>query len=225
MFNTLVVSPCHDSVNTKLHNLLQMTIIPYILSKGIWDLTYLECDSAIRDVVHSNMESKGILIHGHGHGGSVSGHDSQPIFDTGDTGLPIYMDMLEGKIMYSMSCNTGDLLGPKMVNEYGGLAFAGFDDYPPCGESEKYQRTLPFFWLRLLDGYTVGEAYSMAMYNYDYWIDWYNNAEPPPDQPGKYKAAAYTLTRLMDHFVVFGNMDARLVQYKQTDNQQVTINV
>ena len=113
-----------------------------------------------------------------------------------------------------------------MIDEYGGLAFAGYDDFPPSGDGPKYQRTTLHFWKRLLDGYTVGQAEQAMHDNYDYWIDWYYNTDPPDTAPpGFYRAQAKTLEKLKGMFVVFGDKQARLINYNKTDESNLEVNI
>jgi len=226
----ILISSKYDSVTTKLNNLMHSYLIPYLVSKGKWDMTIIEGEDDRAENIYPTMEAnefKGVYITGHGGYFSISGHPDEPTeeFPNGRNHYIFYsnnpqsgMEYLEDKIVYALSCYTGVLLGPSAVNVYGCKSYAGYDDKCYAGESQKYIDTIMEYWYSLADGLTTGEAYQRTIDNYNYWIDYYIST----GEASKY----LVLIHNRDCFVLLGDTDVRLIDDKKiTDMENFNIGV
>lgn len=127
------------------------------------------------------------------------GHGSPAIY-TGDAEEPIFTteecDRLATRVVYLLSCLTGQLLGPEIIKQ-GALAYAGFNiswtwmsDSGTDGDPYEDIYALCFWesanelWMALLDGAIFEDAVKASVAKYDEWIDYwfYDNPEDPLSQ-------------------------------------------
>lgn len=116
-----------------------------------------------------NRRPKFILLNGHGSSDLVTGQDNEVIIKVGDN-----EELLIDKIVYALSCKTGQILGPKSV-QAGAVSYIGYkEDFNFWGNSTYSARLLSdpraklFFnpsnqiGISLLKGHTVEYACKKA---------------------------------------------------------------
>ena len=128
-------------------------------------------------------------IYGFGHGSETvfTGDSEQIIFDTTNVGI------LEGRIIYLLSCLTANQLGPA-IRDVGALGYAGFDiswtwmaeentDGDPYEDkyAEGFYRSANKLWESIIDGRNLTDASFDSVEKYNAWIDYWlyqNNQDP-----------------------------------------------
>ena len=207
-----IISPCHDTANLYVHNWMEPYLVPML---DPWELHKFYCEEA-RGLYHvfpdfEVYHPKGLFEHGHGSTNSITGHNSYAVWALWGGG-PQYMPLLEDKIVYFISCYTGQGLGPAMVSEYGARAYMGYDDLCYVGYGGRWKECLLEPWIALVEGCTVGEAYQRGIDMYNWWID---------------QTGYEHLIHNRDHFVMFGDTDARLLEeeYVPTDSFSTYIGI
>jgi len=203
----MIVSPHYDGATNTIHIWMQYYVLPTAQNSDLWDLIYIEGEDAMPANVHDackQFDPKGLFHQGHGSPDTMCGHNGTQIWRTYSTG-PLYLPLLAGKIMYFFSCNSGQVLGPLIINEYNGRAWMGFDDSPsltPYGMSFIFAEP----WIALMEGDSVGTAVQRTIDLYNYWIDYALSH----GQSG----TASQLIFNRDCFVVFGDLTAKLIEPK-----------
>jgi len=170
-----------------LHHVLQ-----YAQSKG-FNTIDLSAEQANKDPIYATIDQHDpASFYGFGHG--------SPTTYTGDSEEPVFTcdecDKLSGRIIYLLSCLTGQLLGPEIMRQ-GALAYAGFniswtwlsdsgtdgdpyeDIYARC-----FWESANELWIAVCDGVEFHEAIQRSIDKYNEWIDYwfYDNPEDPSSQ-------------------------------------------
>lgn len=187
--------------------------VDYTNEKQMWNATDISKEDAVQPVIYDelNTTNQG-AVYGFGHGGvsCFTGDTEEPVFTKSEA------YMLNERIVYLLSCMTGQELGPAIINQ-GGEAFAGFvqewkwvsanpggDPYNDCYACCFYD-SANVLWFTLADGNTFGEAVEASIDKYDYWISyWFESKNMYAD----------TIIGLLAHdrdiLVALGNMEAKL---------------
>lgn len=148
------------------------------------------------------------------------GHGNDCVF-TGDTERAIFTcdecSILQGQIVYLLSCLTGNGLGPAIIDN-GGRAYAGYiiswtwmGVGAPEGDpyDDKYAHgffeSANEFWLSIIDHKTVQQAYQDSIDKYNEWIDYWTDSNDPD--------AANAIKWLIhdrDGLIILGDLNASL---------------
>jgi len=186
--------------------------IPYAQTKNLWTINQALTNNCNRSNVHSLTSQhapKGIFEADHGNHHSIASQvTGEKVWATYDP--MFYQSNAAGKIIYFLSCETGEYLGPWLVDTCGALAFAGFTENVHVNTSTAFRQCLGEFWVALCDGDTVGVAKQRTLDMYDYWIGITGSAN---------------LTYDREHFMVYGDMDETLYTHDVvTDTYGLHIN-
>ena len=93
--------------------------------KGDLIVIDLKKNKASRKLVESYLDKKApniVIFNGHGNSISVTGHDDEILIEAGKNS-----HLLEDKIVYMRSCDSGKILGPQAIKE-GAKAFIGYSE-------------------------------------------------------------------------------------------------
>jgi len=166
--------------------------VQYAQAKGLWNITDLSGEQVNKTNVYEAIDRDDpFSFYGFGHG--------SPSIFTDDSELPLFTttecSKLSGRIVYLLSCLTGQQLGPAIIQN-GALAYAGFNvswtwlsvsgtDGDPY--DDRYARcfweSANELWIALCDGEEFHDAVQRSVDKYNEWIDyWYNNPEDPESQ-------------------------------------------
>lgn len=107
----IVTRPQHD-VTTRYISTWAEEIIAFAKQKGV-EVIDLVRDKASRKELEGRIKKlmpKLIFLNGHGSDGSVTGHDNEILVS-----IDTNHNILEGKITYALSCNSGRVLGPRVA--------------------------------------------------------------------------------------------------------------
>ena len=165
---------CHHGYYAMQH------VVDYANEIGRWNITDVQKTDANKDGIWAAIEESdpASLFHfGHGNDCVTTGDSEQPVWVCGDCAN------LAGRIVYFMSCLTANGLGPSIINDCGGKAYAGFNvswtwlANDTNGDPYEDPFAYPFFesamelWIGLLDGLTFGEAIQRSYDKYTEWIE------------------------------------------------------
>lgn len=187
--NMMFIRPknCHDCGNG--YNGLNH-VVQYAQNKGLWNIIDLSADEANKDPVYqaiNNTDPFGIYGFGHGSDCRYTGDLEEDIFTCSECGN------LNGRIIYLLSCLTGNSLGPAIIQN-GGAAYAGYniswtwitegttegdpyiDKYGKC-----FWESGNELWIALCDGYEFMEAIDKIIEKYNQWIDYWFYTNPDDD--------------------------------------------
>ncbi|MEK7083787.1 MAG: hypothetical protein AAB932_00975 [Patescibacteria group bacterium] len=119
----IVTRPQHDMTTTYLSSWAG-EIIDFAKKKGVevYDLVREKANKAEFEGRVKKIKPEAVFLNGHGSDDSVAGHDNNPIVSAEDNHT-----ILNDKITYALSCNSGKKLGPKVV-ENGATAYIGYSD-------------------------------------------------------------------------------------------------
>lgn len=119
----IVTRPEHD-LTTKYISLWAEEIINLARKKGI-KVVDLKRDKANKLELSGRIKKlspRALFINGHGNESCVTGHDNEVLIQDGDN-----QDLLKGKIIYAVSCKSGDVLG-RSASELKGTVYIGYKD-------------------------------------------------------------------------------------------------
>jgi len=152
-----------------------------------WDVTDLYGDEATREKIEETLETVDpLFFHAVGHGdvNVYTAQRKEVVFVACEND-----DLLAGRVTYLLSCKTGAVLGPSIVNK-GGTAYLGYRDVfgwivkePHDPATDEYARA--FMELTntiasaLLRGRTAREAYDAGIATADRWIDYWSRSDDP----------------------------------------------
>lgn len=212
------ICPKYDSATNALYFIFTQYVIPYAQDKE-WTILQSLSYSATNDIVHPIMreyDPKGLFEGGHGSNWAISGQNGSMLWWAQ---WHKRMTEMRGKIVYLYSCYTGAWLGPWMVSEWKALSYLGFDDEAWIGTSQHYKECAGEPWIALIDGDKISEAYQRTIDKYNYWIQYLLDN-------GQTSSASH-LIHNRDHFVTFGNQNAKLITGNKIidDTETFTINV
>lgn len=183
MNSSLVMRPNYERATEYLYH----WSVPYIrksqqLGTSVTDLAG---DNASRaQFVQSVQNNKLLVMQGHGSETTLTGQHYEPILEMQDEGA-----MLEGKVIYALSCLTGAQLAQYEVNNNGVVCFLAyyeeFQFYTKTGATPLNDTAAtPFFksshafWGAMLEGKTTGEAYAISQSEFQKYIaEWQQSAD------------------------------------------------
>jgi hypothetical protein len=180
---------------------LRVTRITRVGMKPVYDLV----------VSHNhNFIANGIVAHNCGHGSPIefTGQYVRTIFYACDS------RELAGRVVYLLSCETGQRLGPDIISK-GGRAYVGYTEdfgfYTPASNrpedvmndpmSRAFFEPVVTLLNALADGRTVGDAHRASLARWNYWIDYWSR------QPGGSRIVAL-LVHDRDAQVLLGDASA-----------------
>jgi hypothetical protein len=160
--------------------------IYYMRSRGLI-VDDLEGDRARRQpVLDSLSRNDSVFFCGVGHGNeqTFTGQWKERIWWVCDC------KELKDRVIYLLSCLTGQGLGSDMVNNKGARAYIGYKVEFTWIQAQVQDPLLDpygraFFepvleiYKNLADGKTVGEAYLASMDKWNYWIDYWSKSDDP----------------------------------------------
>lgn len=210
----IVTRPQHD-VTTKYLSSWAGEIIDFARKKGIevCDLAREKANRAEFEGRVKKIKPEAVFLNGHGNDDCVTGHDNNPIVSIKEN-----HNILNGKISYALSCNSGKKLGPKVV-ESGATAYIGYsDEFVFMGDSNYVHRPIddpkakPFMeasnqvMISLLKGNSAKDASerSKRKFKDNYTRFSSSNADPDSLQSAQY------LWWNMRNQVCLGDTDAKL---------------
>jgi len=119
----IVTRPQHD-VTTKYLSVWAGEVINFAKEKRIEVFDLFKNKANKKDFVGrvKKLQPDVIFLNGHGDDSSVAGYDNEKLVEVGDN-----HDILHGAITYALSCNSGRILGPKVV-ENNKAAYIGYKD-------------------------------------------------------------------------------------------------
>jgi hypothetical protein len=170
MSSILITRPKHDGATRYLFYWAEK-IIGLAKQKGIKILDLKEKRANKKEFVSimSKMKPLLIFLNGHGADDRVNGHNDEILIKAGEN-----EDLLKNKIVYTLSCRSGNDLGPKSINA-GTLSYVGYnDDFVFIWDEDKLTRPLEdktaelflgpsnYVVESLLKGHTVDESYKRS---------------------------------------------------------------
>lgn len=119
----IVTRPQHD-ITTRYLSSWAGEIISFAKQKGVevCDLAREKADKNEFEGRVKKLKPEVIFLNGHGSDDCVTGHDNHPLVNVQEN-----YNILNNKITYALSCNSGKNLGPKVV-ESGATAYIGYSD-------------------------------------------------------------------------------------------------
>ena len=119
----IVTRPQHD-VTTRYLSSWAGEIIDFAKKKGV-EVCDLAKEKANKNELEGRVKKlkpEAIFLNGHGNDDCVTGHDNKVMVSVQEN-----YNILNNKITYALSCNSGKELGQKVV-ENGGAAYIGYSD-------------------------------------------------------------------------------------------------
>lgn len=123
MKTILFTRPEHDSTTHYLSHWSKESIV-LAESKGIKILD-LNREKAVKSEVENRLTKFSpdlVVLNGHGNENMVTGHKNEPLIIAENN-----ENLLQGKIIYAISCRSAKNLGPKSVHA-GAINYSGYDD-------------------------------------------------------------------------------------------------
>ncbi len=119
----IITRPQHD-VTTRYLSSWAGEIIDFAKKKGIdvYDLVKEKANRAEFEGRVKKIKPEAVFLNGHGSDDCVTGHDNSVLVSVKEN-----HEILNNKITYALSCNSGKKLGPKVV-ENGNAAYIGYSD-------------------------------------------------------------------------------------------------
>ena len=119
----IVTRPQYDTT-TKYLSVWAAEVIDFAKKKGIEVVDLLKDKANKKDFTGRVKKLKPdiIFLNGHGDDDCVTGHDQETLVEAGHN-----HDILHGVITYALSCNSGKILGPKVV-ENNQATYIGYED-------------------------------------------------------------------------------------------------
>jgi len=150
--------------------------VPYIrksqqLGTSVTDLA---ADDATRaKFVESVQDNKLLVMQGHGSETTLTGQHYEPILEMIDEGA-----LLEGKVIYALSCRTGAELAQYEVDNNGAACYIGYskdfqfftkEGATPINDiaATPFFRSTHAFWGAMLEGKTTGEAFIISQSEFE----------------------------------------------------------
>jgi hypothetical protein len=184
--DTVTITRPNFEMATYLGSLALKHGVDYMRGRGL-TVDDLFSNNAVRSkVLESLSRYDSVCFMGVGHGSSdvFTGHNFERIWWTCDC------KELRGRVVYLLSCLTGQRLGPDMVNDKGAWCYIGYKvEFTWIQErlvdplQDKYGRSFfePVLEIiyRLADGHTAGEAFKASVDKWNYWIDYWTRSDDP----------------------------------------------
>jgi hypothetical protein len=184
--------------------------VDYMRGRGMTVID-LERDMAVREQVLDALRRYDPILYfgcGHGSPSEFTGQYVRTIFYACDS------RELAGRVVYLLSCETGQRLGPDIISK-GGRAYVGYKEdfgfYTPASDrpedvmndpmSRAFFEPVVTLLNALADGRTVGDAHRASLERWNYWIDYWSR------QPGGSRIVAW-LVHDRDAQVLLGDASA-----------------
>lgn len=184
MNSSLVMRPSYERATEYLYH----WSIPYIrksqqLGTSVTDLAGDDANRA--KFVQSVQASKLLVLQGHGSKTTLTGQHYEPILEMKDEGT-----LLEGRVIYTLSCLTGAELAPYEVANNGVVSYLSYTQEfafftttgaEPLNDTAAmaFFNAAHSFWGAMLEGKTTGEALIISQAEFDKWIaDWQASDDP-----------------------------------------------
>lgn len=119
----IVTNPSHDAITQYIHSWFEVVIDSIKKQPNAFEVYELKNSKVTRENLIKLVEEKNpnlILFHGHGSSKAIGGFESNILIACDDN-----EKLLENKIIHSLTCNSGEILGPKCVS-CGTKAFIGY---------------------------------------------------------------------------------------------------
>lgn len=210
----IVTRPQHD-ITTRYLSCWAAEVISLARGKGM-TVVDLVNDKANRNAFDGRAEKlrpRTIFFNGHGSADCVTGHDNEVLVRLGEN-----HETLRGKITYVVSCDSGQRLGPKVV-EHGDATYLGYSDEfifvgdrNYVGKPSHDPRAKPFgeasnhVMISLLKGHCAREASERSKKIFRDYSVRLSSSMADPDA----LQAAQCLWWNMTHQVCLGDPEARL---------------
>ena len=134
----LVTRPRHDVTTYYLYH-WTAEIIKEAKKKGfkLLDLSKRRANKKVAESMLRKMQPLLVFLNGHGSSDCVTGHNNQPMIKKSENS-----ELLESKIIYARSCQSGKELGPDCI-ENGACAYIGYtENFVLCLNEDKTRRPL-----------------------------------------------------------------------------------
>lgn len=210
MPKVLLTSPCFDAATIFGYWWKDKTVTQSLVNG--YETLDLKMGDAVRDVFESAIQNfNPEVFYGYGHGNAelFTGQNKDILLHA------CYNDhLMSGRIVYLLSCTTGQKLGPSMVNK-GARAYIGYDDYfvwadydlPPGGFYHGcFYDFSNVIIANILYGNPVSVAVERALERAYGWIDYLSSLE---DDPLASKIIEYLLHD-RNSLVSFGDKSAQI---------------
>lgn len=172
----LFIRPRYDDVTKTVFNWMD-EVIEYAKQVG-YKTVDLKQGKATRDNVQNILKSlnpKLVVHYGHGRKDALLGQSDEPLIDLTN------VELLAGRITYTVSCNTAKELG-KEVAKYRRSSFVGFEgnfllppSFVPLHDLLPFKDSVNSFVKTLLEGKSVKEAYERSRIVWTVWARRYEN--------------------------------------------------
>ncbi len=210
----IVTRPQYDTT-TKYLSVWAEEVINFAKRKGIEVIDLLKDKANKKDFVGrvKKLQPDVIFLNGHGDDDCVTGHDEEKLVAAGEN-----HDILRCAITYALSCNSGKILGPKVVanNE---TTYIGYEDEFIFVANSSYSTrpqddpmAKPFkeasnqVMISLLKGHRAGEASEKSKNKFKEHFMKLSSSQADPDS----LQVAQCLWWNMRNQVCLGNLDAKL---------------
>jgi hypothetical protein len=184
MMVVLITRPMHDDTTAYLFE-WSRSIIDECNRRGIKVLN-IEKDDVKKDNVLSFILSKKpslLVFNGHGDPETIYGHNKEPSKEPILSAKNLREDVVKGRVIHSLSCNSANVLGRECVNK-GAISFIGYANefvffIDPSSSSKPLQdkNAQPFLEsankavISIIKGNTIHEAFNNSQASYDWWIE------------------------------------------------------
>ncbi len=172
-----------DAITTYFSKYVEKKIRPVAEKKG-FRIIDLNKEKATKKQVESALKLEDtplVLFHGHGNDTSIAGYRGEILINSDDNA-----NLLSGKIVHSLTCNSAQILGKEAISKHNTSAFIGYKEpFFALNNELSVSRPLdddvakPFLESSmkvtesLIKGNTTGEAFKKSQNAYDYWIAFY----------------------------------------------------
>ena len=185
MNTSVVMRPNYERATEYLYH----WSVPYIrtsqqLGTSVPDLAADDATRAKFVQSVQNSDSKLLVLQGHGSETVLTGQHYEPILEMKDEGA-----LLEGKVIYALSCLTGAQLAQYEVDNNGVVCYLSYFEHfqfftregaTPLNDpaAAPFFQSSHAFWSALLDGNTTGESYDISQEEFERSIaEWQQSAD------------------------------------------------
>jgi hypothetical protein len=210
--NVVTITRPNFDFATRLGSLALAHAVDYMRAHGLTVDDLSGADAVRAKVLDSLSRRDPVFFTGVGHGNETvfTGQNLERIWWVCDC------SQLRGRVVYLLSCSTGQQLGPDMVRDKGAWCYVGYkvaftwiQESIQDPTADKYAKAFfePVLELicRLADGRTVGEAFRASIDKWNSWIDYWSRS-PDPVAP----AVVMFLILDRDGQVLIGDENARV---------------